>query len=199
MYSLLAALAVVAGEGHDVEKSIARLEKLRPLPGRFQPLAHSSGAWLLRDDFKSPLESVECALRFLAEVPAERRIALLGDVTEPPQKQGPLYKALGKLAGSVCDRVLLIGHAEEYYRPGLYEAGHSLETVHRCHRDIQQAILLLRQQLRAGDVVLIKGRHDQRLGRIALALCDGPVQCSIPWCRATNLECEDCWMLNPKK
>jgi UDP-N-acetylmuramyl pentapeptide synthase len=142
---------------------------------------------------------VESALQFLAEVPAERRIAVLGDVTEPSQKQGPLYRALGKLAGSVCDQVLLIGNAEEYYRPGLYEAGHSRETVVCCHRDIRQAILQLRQQLRAGDVVLFKGRHDQRLGRIALALRDVPVQCSIPWCRATNLECEECWMLNPKK
>jgi len=195
MYALLAALAVVQGEGGGIEASIARLERLQPLAGRFQPMAHASGAWFICDDFKAPAESMEAALQFLAEVPATRRIAVLGDVTEPFGKQGPLYKTLGKLAGSVCDLVLLVGNAEEYYLPGLNQSGHSRQTVYLCRRDFRNAIPLLREQLRAGDVVLIKGRHEQRLRRIALALGDASVLCPVQKCEAINLECTECWMM----
>ena len=56
------------------------------------------------------------------------------------------------------------------------------------------AVEALNDDLRPGDVVLIKGRDTQRLDRVALALMGRQVRCELKSCDA-EVECESCPML----
>jgi len=56
------------------------------------------------------------------------------------------------------------------------------------------AVEALKDDLRAGDVVLIKGRDTQRLARVAFALMGRQVRCELKSCDA-KVECEPCPML----
>jgi UDP-N-acetylmuramoyl-tripeptide--D-alanyl-D-alanine ligase len=91
VYSVLAAVTVALAEGFSLDSVLPAIEALLPTPGRLEPVPLSNGAFLLRDDFKSTLETIETALAVLAEIPAERRIVVLGDVEEPPGSEGPIY------------------------------------------------------------------------------------------------------------
>ena len=54
---------------------------------------------------------------------------------------------------------------------------------------------LLRRELRQGDVVLIKGRNNQKLGRIPLELAGVKVECRRLTCELRRIRCQGCPML----
>ncbi|HEX6015341.1 MAG TPA: hypothetical protein VFY87_26790, partial [Geminicoccaceae bacterium] len=89
VYPVLAAVAVAWAEGRPLERAVADLEALPPQPGRLQLEPLANGAWLVRDEFKSSLETIEAALDVMAELPG-RRIVVIGSVSEPPGSQGPI-------------------------------------------------------------------------------------------------------------
>jgi hypothetical protein len=57
---------------------------------------------------------------------------------------------------------------------------------------VRAAIDLLQQELRPGDVVLLKGQNRQRLGRVALGLLGRSVRCNLPACPIAMPACDVC-------
>ena len=195
VYSILAAVTVALEEGVGLDRALAALEKLEPTPGRLQPIPLASGAILLRDDFKSPQETIEAALDLLAEIPARRRIVVLGDVSEPVGAQRPIYRRLGQRVAGVATRaVFLTGDNFSAYLAGARKGGLSAEAVVNAHGRVRLAIEALKDDLGPGDVVLIKGRGSQHLARVALGLMGRQVRCELTACEA-KLHCEHCPML----
>lgn len=192
--AVAAGVAVAWAEGVDLGAAARRLEALAPNQGRYQAVHLPGGAVLVRDDLKSPVESVREAIAFLGTIPARRRILVLGEVTEPPGNQGAVYRALGEQAAAVADGVVLVcdGKTAQRYSSGLRAAGMASESVTRCGRSVGRAVDALRGELGEGDVVLVKGRLEQRLERIALALSGRPVRCALQRCGAIHLACAEC-------
>jgi UDP-N-acetylmuramoyl-tripeptide--D-alanyl-D-alanine ligase len=196
VYPILAAMTVALEEGVAPEQAIAALEALEPTPGRLQPVPLPSGAILLRDDFKSAEETIDVALDLAAEIPAARRIVVLGDVSEPVGSQGPIYRRLGERVGRVASRaIFLTGSASNAgaYAAGAGRGGLPRQGVLKAKGGVRQAVDALRD-LGPGDVVLIKGRDTQHLERIALALQGRRVKCELASCSA-KLPCVRCPML----
>ena len=195
--AVLAGLAIALAEGVDPDEAARRIEALPETEGRFQRVPLSSGAIVLRDDIKSPLESVREALSFLGEIPARRRFLVLGSVNEPPESQVPMYRALGEHAGKVADRVLLVCEKKTAQRvaSGLRAAGLADEAVTRCGNSLDEPVEILRRELQEGDVVLIKGRGERRLERMTLALTGREVRCALRECHAVGLACSRCPLL----
>jgi UDP-N-acetylmuramyl pentapeptide synthase len=195
-HSVRAALAafVVARElGIPAETIGARLSGLPPTPGRMQPVVLPSGAVLLRDDFKSALATIEAALDTLAAIPARRRLAVLGEVTEPRGSQHVIYRSLGGRTAGVACRILHIGNRFDRLAQGARRAGLPRQAVSE-HASVQEIAAQLRAEpLQEGDVVLLKGRLDQKLGRVALLLTGSAVECTLRSCRS-DLPCERCPM-----
>jgi UDP-N-acetylmuramoyl-tripeptide--D-alanyl-D-alanine ligase len=191
----LAAAAVALEEGERLDEIIARLATLAPTPGRLEPVALPSGAMLLRDEFKAPEETVDAALDVLGEIPARRRIVVMGDVDEPTSPQRRVYRRLGERIGRCAARALFVTKGEHLSssRAGAREGGLSPEAITSV-RSVRGVVDALRD-LGGGDVVLIKGRHTQRLQRIALALSGRDVRCDLEYCNARLTECSRCPML----
>jgi hypothetical protein len=61
-----------------------------------------------------------------------------------------------------------------------------------CEKNIFQAAEILGTSLRSGDVVLLKGRYEQRLRRIVFILEGRAVNCCLNRCSITGLHCETC-------
>jgi UDP-N-acetylmuramoyl-tripeptide--D-alanyl-D-alanine ligase len=59
VYSILAAVAVSLAEGFTLDHVIPALEVLPPTPGRMEPIHLANGAIILRDDYKSHLETID--------------------------------------------------------------------------------------------------------------------------------------------
>jgi UDP-N-acetylmuramyl pentapeptide synthase len=195
--SILAAATLALAEGVCLNEVVLRLERLPPTPGRLEPVPLADGAFVLRDDFKSAEETIESALDTLAEVPAPRRIAVLGDVDEPRGSQGPVYRRLGARTAGVASLMVIVGGSKcfQRYAAGAARAGMARQAMVWAGDSALEAARVLRDGIRPGDVVLVKGRHNQRLERVALALQGRPVRCGVGICRYEEVTCTRCPML----
>jgi len=192
---ILAGVAVAVAEGLTTDQTLDKLRTLAPTTGRMQPFALGNNVFLLRDDFKSTLETINVALDTFAEIPAQRRVLVLGDVSEPVGQQRPIYRALGERIAQIASRVILIGHSFQRYSAGAKQANMPRSAIVDAGASVLKAIDELKRTLEAGDVVLIKGRDTQRLERVACALQGRRVRCDIRLCRAKALPCSECPML----
>ena len=194
VYAALAAVAVALAEGMRLGEICAALEALEPTLGRMEPVRLASGAIILRDDFKSPLETVEAALDTLAEIPAARRIVVLGRVSEAPGNHRTIQRHLGERVAQIASHAIFVEMDRRSYLAGAVRAGLPRNAILADGKNVSKIVEELRAMLREGDVVLIKGRASQKLDRIALALMGRRVGCSIEFCDA-ELRCSDCPML----
>lgn len=198
IYSLLAAVAVGLNEEVALDDILVSLASLDPTPGRLERVALANGAILLRDDFKGHLETMEAALDIFSQIPAQRRIIVLGEVEEPPGNQTLIYRHLGEKAARVGSPVIFLAGEKtlRVYKSGARLAGLAEDHMPNSRRSYRAAVdALCRMNLGPRDVVLIKGRNTQRLARIALALQGRAVRCELITCDARLTDCEGCPML----
>ncbi|HXJ82953.1 MAG TPA: Mur ligase family protein [Candidatus Methylomirabilis sp.] len=196
-YAILGAIAVALSEGCSLDEVLPRLAAMAPLPGRLEPVVLACGAIVIRDDLKSTLESIDSNVDLLAELPARRRLVVLGDVSEPPGSPGPVYRRIGARASATAALTVCVGEGHKRYASGARRFGAPEGTIVDAGRSPLRAAEIVRETLGPGDVVLIKGRNNQRLERVALALQGHRVVCDIPVCRAVpQLRCSSCPMLS---
>jgi UDP-N-acetylmuramoyl-tripeptide--D-alanyl-D-alanine ligase len=189
----LAAIAVGLVEGRDLDRVIVAVEGVEPMPGRMMPVVLPSGAVILRDDFKATLGSFRAALETFSRVPG-RRIVVLGELDEPPRREDAAYRELGAHVASIAERAIFVGRKFRRYRPGATSGGLSADRVLRA-ADAHEALAFLRQDLGPGDVVLVKGRWQQGLARITLALAGRDVRCRADPCPFRRMLCDLCPLL----
>lgn len=201
VYPALAAVSVALAEGKTLDDAVSSVATLAPTPKRLEPVRLSNGAVLLYDHYKSPLETVEAALDVLAEIPAQRRIVVLGDVEDPPGRSVEavydVYARLGARVASVASRAVFVHAGNDgprpRYAPAAREHGMPPEAVEETEA-VRGAVDALAGDLRPGDVVLVKGANQQRFDRIALALAGRQVGCELTVCTAW-VSCSSCPML----
>jgi UDP-N-acetylmuramoyl-tripeptide--D-alanyl-D-alanine ligase len=190
-----AAFGAVAGlaTGFAAPLVAARLAALPPLAWRLERLALPGGAWLLLDAWKGHWPTAESALRYLASFTAWRRVAVLGALDEPPGTQGIAYRQYGRLASEVADRLVFVGSTRDFerMRAGVREHGPAAPAIEHC-LTVHEAAAALRAELAAGTILLLKGRHSQKLGRLAALLRGESVDCRLRFCPARGLRCDLC-------
>ena len=194
VYAALAAVAVAIAEGMRLEEICAALEALDPTPGRMEPVRLANGAIILRDDYKSPLETVEAALDTFAEIPASRRIVVLGQVSEAPGNRRAVQRHLGERVAQIASYAIFVGMDCRGYKSGAVHGGLPRNAILAPGNNVSKVVEALNLMLREGDVVLIKGRASEKLDRIALSLMGRRVVCAIEFCDA-QLRCSECPML----
>lgn len=171
VYAALAAVGVGLNFGLELAECAAALFDLEPAAGRLRPLPAHGGATLLDDSFSAAPPAAYAALRTLAALPARRRIAVLGALSDLPPNDGPrLARELGALAARCADQLVLKGdwgvvaaRAARAIRPDL-----PIAVV-----DTDEAVIAaLPADLGPGDLVLLKGGAEARLERLVARLLD---------------------------
>jgi UDP-N-acetylmuramyl pentapeptide synthase len=196
VHPVLAAIAVGLEEGIALDAMVARLAALEPTSQRLQRVMTPTGAVILRDDFKSSLESVESALDVFEAIPARRKIAVVGDVEQCPGSRRDIYRRLGERIGKSASQAIFLGSDCQAYAVGAVRGGLPRSSIAKAHDDLARALAALPKDLGEGDVVFVKGRGRQRLGRIALALVGRDVHCRVAACPLhAGVSCDDCGML----
>lgn len=191
VFPALAAIAVAYIEGASLEAAIAALAEFAPTPGRMQTMPLPNGAFVLRDDFKATEDAFAAALDTFATIPATRRIAVIGEISEETSHQA--YRGVGQQAGAFVDRAIFVGASKNMrtFRSGATGAGLDRDQIAHVHH-AWEATELLRGDLQPGDAVLIKGRWQQALGRVGLALAGRDVHCTVDPCPFKRMLCDIC-------
>ena len=168
----LAAAAAAHAVGVGVEAVVAGLGAALPVGSRMRVCALASGVTVVDDTYNANPASVAAALRSLREVPARRRIAVLGDMLELGAASGELHHAIGRLAAEIgLDALYLFGEHAAATVAGAraVDAGFARDVVQvlPSHAAIAAAVSAT---ARAGDWVLVKGSRGQRMEEVVRLL-----------------------------
>jgi len=140
---------------------------------RMVPRRARGGATLLDDAYNASPASVLAALDFLSELPG-RHVAVLGDMLELGSYEEQGHREVGRRAAGVLDALITVGPraatiAEEAAREGL-----AREAVHAV-ASVDEAVGVLADLIREGDVLLVKGSRSVGLEGLVSAIAE-PVQ-----------------------
>ena len=136
------------------------------------------GAQIIDDTYNASTPSVLAALDVLRDVPARRHIAVLGEMRELGQVSDDEHRIVGRRAGDLVDMLYTYGDLAE----PLAEAARTTAREGRPPLDVRsfsvdakaELIASLQDELRSGDVVLIKGSRGLEMEDVVAALRQRP-------------------------
>jgi UDP-N-acetylmuramoyl-tripeptide--D-alanyl-D-alanine ligase len=159
-----AAIAVAREAGIGLGDAMRALETLRPGEKRGRILSYA-GATVIDDSYNSNPEALKSMIEALAARPAKRRILVAGEMLELGDFAPELHAECGRAAATVgIDVVVGVrGNAEHLVLAVKEAAAPGVAAVFLP--DAEAAGEWLKENLRAGDVVLVKGSRGVRLER----------------------------------
>ncbi len=198
VYIALAAIGVAVRCGMSLAEAADRLRLIERQAGRLNPLPGIHGAMILDDTYNASPASMHAALETLAALPARRRIAILGDMLELGDETERLHREVGAHALEVADLLVTKGdlaalmthapatiqhHADEMRgsgNTGTSEHGNkrtndnptskSRHPTSLVTHTAADAIAAVRESLRPGDLVLVKGSAEARMEQVVAGL-----------------------------
>ena len=157
----LLALAVGLEAGVSLEEGAAALATLTPGDKRGE-LVHVRGAQILNDCYNSNPAALSAMIHTLMQLPGRRHIVIAGEMLELGPETGAMHAACGEQAALAgADWVIGVQGAAL----ALAEAAAKAGTPALFLDTAEEAGAWLRRELRAGDVVLLKGSRGVRLER----------------------------------
>lgn len=162
----LAALAATRELGVSVDVAVGGLGELaRAERWRMELLAAPGGVTVINDAYNASPDSMAAALKTLAEVTrgANRAVAVLGEMTELGEYADEEHDRIGRLVVRLnIDKLVVVGHgARHIHNAAGLEGSWNGESV--LVADADGAYDLLRDELRSGDVVLVKSSNSAGL------------------------------------
>jgi len=162
----LAALTVARELGVPIERAIAAIEAVpRAERWRMEVLQPGGGITVINDAYNASPDSTAAALKTLAQIrePGQRTVAVLGEMAELGEYAHEEHDRLGRLVVRLnIGKLVVVGEgARRIHAAAGLEGSWDGESV--FVPDLDAAYDLLREQLRAGDVVLVKSSKSARL------------------------------------
>ena len=165
-HSVLAAFAV--GIALDVPLlTIAQVvQEAPPFEACLSPVELPNGITFIRDDLKAPLWTISPALQFLREATVQRKIAIIGSISDyegNSKRSGSVmrqraYTSVATEALDIADHVIFIGpQATKCLKAKRHPDDDALQAFY----SVEAARNYLRDLLQPGDLVLLKGTYRQ--------------------------------------
>jgi len=165
VYNALAALAVARELGVDPRRAIAAIEAVaRAERWRMELLEAPAGHTIVNDAYNASPDSMSAALRTLVQIAGGRRtIAVLGEMAELGEYADEEHDRIGRLAVRLdVRRLVVVGERARHIHLAASQEG-SWDGESVLVPDPDAAYDLLREELRAGDVVLVKSSNSAGL------------------------------------
>jgi UDP-N-acetylmuramoyl-tripeptide--D-alanyl-D-alanine ligase len=172
LLNALAAVAVSREFGITPEAIAARLAAARPVTHRGSDVRLARGIRVIDDSYNASPAAMDVMMRALAATPTTgRRIAVLGEMRELGDSSPALHEATGRAAASAgVDLLIAVGGSDAAaIVRGATAAGVNPDRA-RYFADAAAATEPVRDALRSGDLVLIKGSRATGMDAIVRAL-----------------------------
>lgn len=165
----IVALAVGHGFGMHVSEMLVGLRDPK-IQVRLLFVPGPNGSQLIDDTYNASTPSVLAALGLLAEMPAKRKIAVLGDMRELGDHEEEGHRIIGGRAGDVVDLLVTFGKLTHYTvdeaRSIKRRANRPLAIREFGLDERDELTSFLKRELREGDVVLLKGANGLHMDTI---------------------------------
>jgi len=167
-----AARAVALTLGMETVDWTKALEEYESPRGRMRLIGGLAGSILIDDSYNASPIAVREALHTLDEVTTKgRKIAVLGDMKELGDYSKAEHEKVGEYASRVAHTVIAVGEASHGIAESALQHGMTADRVHWV-ADSMSAAGYLRDFVRVGDIVLIKGSQSIRMERVTKALME---------------------------
>ncbi|MDX6274537.1 MAG: UDP-N-acetylmuramoyl-tripeptide--D-alanyl-D-alanine ligase [Frankiales bacterium] len=170
----LACVAAALAVGMELETVAERLSNATAASRwRMEVTRTAGGVTVINDAYNANPESMGAALQALkAMAQGQRTWAVLGPMAELGDAADEQHETVGRLARQVgVDKVLAVGLGAAHIQRGAALEGSSPEESVLVP-DIDAAVAVLQEQVRPGDVVLVKASRSAGLERVAAALIE---------------------------
>jgi UDP-N-acetylmuramoyl-tripeptide--D-alanyl-D-alanine ligase len=161
-----------------VEEAQKGLEGYLPPPGRARVLRGIRGSVLIDDSYNASPAAVEEALHGLSLVPGNRRIVAIGDMLELGRYSMAEHERIGRSVAAHADMVVAVGERSVALREAAMKAGITQECA-LGFANSREAATALKELVREGDVVLVKGSQSMRMERVVEALLRDPADAKL--------------------
>ena len=153
----LAASTAALAAGASLDDIVAGLRHYQPISGRLTRIDLQGDIVVIDDSYNANPQSMENALRTLANLPRTRHIAVLGAMGELGNTAEEAHVALGRLAAQLeFHTVFAVGKGAEGIAAGALEKGMPPSSVVATDSR-EEASERLIELLQRGDGVLVKG------------------------------------------
>lgn len=168
VYNALCAIEVghILGIADDnIKKGIEKFELTKK---RMDIKKLANGAILINDAYNASYESMKASLNFLARHTGKRKIAVLGDMFELGEYTEELHRNVGKeVVKNGIDILICSGENSKYI---IEEAKKSKNLKIYFMNNNEQIVEKLTQELKNGDVVLVKASNGMKFFEICQKL-----------------------------
>ena len=189
--TVLGALAVALSAGVTLEQAATVVAAFPPVPYRMCPHHVPGDITFISDAWKASLWGVPASLDFLRIARAERKIVVVGSISDTSKSFAHRYKAVVRQAYDMADKLLFVG---EHAAAALRARPHPDDDRIMAFATLHQLHLFLNDYLRPGDLVLLKGTANvDHLHRLVLART-GQIACWRHRCGRSGY-CLDCRLL----
>ena len=163
-----AAFAVAHQLGGAPDAIVAALKSAQ-LPGARMRVIQTESLTIIDDCYNAGPDSMRAALQTLRDFPGDgRRVAVLGAMRELGEFSDDEHRAIGALAGEICDFVVGVGPETQPMVEVLREQGQYQLLGWSESADAATSVVL--SKLQAGDIVLVKGSRSIGLEVVVEAL-----------------------------
>lgn len=151
---VLAALAVGVLEGLTLQAAAAAVETVPPVAGRLSAHQTPDRITFLDDTWKAPLYSLPVAFDVMRKARANRKIIVVGSLSDYTAKSSQLYRKVARQALEIAEHVVIVGRWSGSVSRLRKEAGSGRLFTAETMGEVNAH---LRTILRPDDLVLLKG------------------------------------------
>ncbi|KNZ70475.1 UDP-N-acetylmuramoylalanyl-D-glutamyl-2, 6-diaminopimelate/D-alanyl-D-alanyl ligase [Thermincola ferriacetica] len=166
IYNALAAITVGLQEGLSWEMCMEGLHNV-VLSGMRLQIIDCNGLKIINDTYNANPASSKAAVRILAEMPcAGKKVAVLGDMYELGQRTVQGHREVGETVQNLkIDILVTVGELALHIAEAAKAAGMDRKNIY-VSRNNNEALEILNNILKAGDLVLVKGSRGMKMEKI---------------------------------
>ena len=173
----LAAIAVGLAMGLPLTVAVQAISPVPPFPRRMSPVIRDDGVTFIQDDAKAPLWSIPAALDFMKDATAERKIVVIGTISDYTGNSDRAYVSVARLALAAADQVVFVGSRAS---KGLKARRSPHDDALHAFPSVEAACAQLHDYFRPGDLVLLKGVDHDHLDALIAARSTGQTRVGAP-------------------
>jgi len=174
VYTALAALAVGISLDLNLVETVEAVSKFKPPPGRLNLLEGIKNSFILDDTYNSSPIAALAALEVLKTLPAERKIAVLGDMLELGKFTIEEHKKAGRLIKDFnIDLLFTVGPRAKFIADEARAIGFNPENIFEFSNS-EEAKIPLQEKIKQGDLILVKGSQAMRMEKIVEEIMTHP-------------------------
>lgn len=180
--SALAALACANEIGCDLLSSINIISDYMTPPGRLSLIEGVKNSVIIDDTYNASPVAMQAAIEVLRDIKGKRKIAVLGDMLELGKMTEEAHIEIGEQITPVADILVTVGPRARKIADGAIGKKFAVSKIKSFDNSLQAGDFL-KDFIKEGDIVLLKGSQGIRLEKAVKVIMSHPEDATRLLCR----------------